>query len=295
MADTELFRDAAFRVSVPTCPDGLQLPAGDDDDAVRRWLATLESQNERSCCFYDETLFYLCQLTYRTEASSDAAVRSAFERVCNAVKITTQCSFLPRSVPDPQQRRRSSGPSMHPDRLSSAGSTVTLGASKDTIQNLGLPPDTPNPMPGTQAGYAQYAQAAGVQVWEGGLMPVLASNDDDLRSGSTAAAAASGSETRCVVLKSDEALVAYWIGRVPLAFANVDMRDPLLAVTCHVTLRGSKAAEVDDMNVARSNKGGVGDGEETVTVSSIVGMQDALAGLGGGTFTGPKPANLICG
>jgi hypothetical protein len=119
MADVDgakLFRDANFGVLVPTCPDGLQLPpdgAEDADDAVRQWIATLEPQNGRSCCFYgmflklncregslmapalDESLSYVCHLSYRTEASSDAALRSTFERVCNAVRVripyTAEC------------------------------------------------------------------------------------------------------------------------------------------------------------------------------------------------------------
>ncbi|KAJ9122369.1 hypothetical protein QFC22_001791 [Naganishia vaughanmartiniae] len=272
---TTLFRDAAFRVLVPTCPDGLQLPldgADDADEAVRQWIATLEPQNERSCCFYDESLSYVCHLSYRTEAASDVTLRKTFERVCNSVRITTQCSFLPRSASDPHQKRQTSGRSTQSDHPSSA-------ASKDT-QNLGLPPVTPNPMPATHEGYSQYAQVAGVQVWEGGLMAVLSSSDP----GSTAdaaAVAAAAAEPRCLVLETEEGISAYWIGQVPLAFANVDMRDPLLAVTCHVTLRGSKIAEVDDKNVDTAGAGREDESEEMVTTDSLVGMQDVLAGLGG--------------
>lgn len=35
----------------------------------------------------DESLSYVCHLSYRTEAASDAALRSTFERVCNAVRV----------------------------------------------------------------------------------------------------------------------------------------------------------------------------------------------------------------
>lgn len=69
MADidgTSIFRDAAFRVLVPTCPDGLRLPsdeAGDADNVVRRWIATLEPQNERSCCFYGMYFLLRVELT----------------------------------------------------------------------------------------------------------------------------------------------------------------------------------------------------------------------------------------
>lgn len=142
-------------------------------------------------------------------------------------------------------------------------------------------------MPATHEGYSQYAQVAGVQVWEGGLMAVLSSSDTGSGSAvDAAAAAAAAAEPRCFVLRNEDGLSAYWIGQVPLAFANVDMRDPLLAVTCHVTLRGSKIAEVNEQNLERSETRREDvEGEEMVTASSLVGMQDVLAGLGGGTLT----------
>ncbi|KAJ9100586.1 hypothetical protein QFC21_003630 [Naganishia friedmannii] len=147
-------------------------------------------------------------------------------------------------------------------------------------------------MPVMHEGYSQYAQVAGVQVWEGGLMAVLSSSDAHTESAvdADAAAAAAAAEPRFFVLKNEEGLSAFWIGQVPLAFANVDMRDPLLAVTCHVTLRGSKIAEVDIKNVKRFETGREEDaGEEMVTTSSLVGMQDVLAGLGGA----PLPSSRL--
>jgi hypothetical protein len=123
-------------------------------------------------------------------------------------------------------------------------------------------------MPGMQAGYQQYAQAEGVQVWEGGL------------SGTTAADQAA---PECLVVREDGGLAAYWIGRVPLAFANVEVRDPLLAITCHATLRESSIAGGGRrIGVTEREEGkGRGGGEELVTVEEIIGMRDVLAGLGG--------------
>lgn len=124
-------------------------------------------------------------------------------------------------------------------------------------------------MPGTQAIHQQYAQAEGVQVWEGGL-----------------SGTAETSASPCLVVREDESAgggcSAYWIGQVPLAFANVDMQDPLLALTCHATLRESKIAvvagrkKVDVGDQARVEEGM----ENVVTANDIMGMRDVLAGLG---------------
>lgn len=129
-------------------------------------------------------------------------------------------------------------------------------------------------MPGMQAGYQQYAQAEGVQVWEGGL------------SGTTTESAADAS-TQCLVVREDGGLAAYWIGRVSLAFANVEVQDPLLALTCHATLRESSIAHVGRAGIVvrgREEKGQTGD--QTVTAEEIIGKQDVLAGLGGCRFHG---------
>jgi hypothetical protein len=70
---------------------------------------------------------------------------------------------------------------------------------------------------------------------------------------------------------------------VPLAFANVEVRDPLLAITCHATLRESSIAGGGRrIGVTEREEGkGRGGGEELVTVEEIIGMRDVLAGLGG--------------
>lgn len=119
-----------------------------------------------------------------------------------------------------------------------------------------------------QAGYQQYAQAEGVQVWEGGL------------SGTTAA---DQTAPECQVVREDGGLAAYWIGRVPLAFANVEVRDPLLAITCHATLRESSiSGGARRMGAVEREEGKArGGGEEMVSVEGIIGMRDVLAGLGG--------------
>lgn len=126
-------------------------------------------------------------------------------------------------------------------------------------------------MPGTQVGYQQYAQADGVQVWEGGL------------SGS-----ADSTVIPCLVVREDGGCSAYWIGRVPLAFANVDMQDPLLALTCHATLRESKIAAVDKKTVDAGNMQRGDDlVEGVVTANDLMGMRDVLAGLGGSRLNHP--------
>ena len=126
-------------------------------------------------------------------------------------------------------------------------------------------------MPGMQAVYRQYAQAEGVQVWEGGLSG--SSTDTD-----------AGAKTQCLVVRENGGLAAYWIGQVPLAFANVEMQDPLLALTCHATLRetsiasGPKHAGMIEPGREETERAG----DQTVTVEEIIGMRDVLAGLGGG-------------
>lgn len=130
-------------------------------------------------------------------------------------------------------------------------------------------------MPNTQPIHQQYAQAEGVQVWEGGL------------SGTT-----DTTMTPCLVIREDESAgggcSAYWIGEVPLAFANVDMQDPLLAITCHATLRESKiatAAGRAKVQVGHEARGVEGV-EDAVTANDIMGMRDVLAGLGESRFSG---------
>lgn len=138
-------------------------------------------------------------------------------------------------------------------------------------------------MPGTQAIHQQYAQAEGVQVWEGGL-----------------SGTAEPSASPCLVVREDESTgggcSAYWIGQVPLAFANVDMQDPLLALTCHATLReskigvasGRKKVEVGDQAPGEE---GV---EEVVTANDIMGMRDVLAGLGESRSSRPIGVHMGC-
>lgn len=107
-------------------------------------------------------------------------------------------------------------------------------------------------------------------MWEGGLSG--SSTDTDV-----------SAKTQCLIVREDGGLAAYWIGQVPLAFANVEMQGPLLALTCHATLRetsiacGSKRAGMIQSGREETERAG----DQTVTMEEIMGMRDVLAGLGG--------------
>ena len=109
---------------------------------------------------------------------------------------------------------------LHPTHNHSIDVTPATAPGAGLAVNLAMPPTTPNPQPGVQQRYAQYANIDGVMVWDG---PVTLSS----------------LVPEPIIVKDEEArtMSAYFVAEVPLSFANVDMQHPLLALTCHATLR----------------------------------------------------------
>jgi hypothetical protein len=103
-----------------------------------------------------------------------------------------------------------------------------------------------------------------------------------------------------MVVREDESTgggcSAYWIGQVPLAFANVEIQDPLLALTCHATLRESKIGVASARKKVEVGNQAPGEEavEEVVTANDIMGMRDVLAGLGGSRSSRPTGVHMGC-
>jgi hypothetical protein len=117
-------------------------------------------------------------------------------------------------------RRRSVLPLQPTHNHSIDTTTSNSSAGSGLAVNLAFPPTTPNPQPGVQQRYAQYANIDGVMVWDG---PVSLSS--------------AVPEPILIQDEQSRTMSAYFVAEVPLSFANVDMQHPLLALTCHATLR----------------------------------------------------------
>ncbi|KAG7527363.1 hypothetical protein FFLO_07008 [Filobasidium floriforme] len=219
-----VFEQTEFSIHVPHVPGNLDPPS---DQAEREtWVQGLvKSQGERETCFYDEKLIYICKLSYRAGPLVQGDWQTAIGHVCHSVKLTATCSFIPsqpahRPVTTFSDRRRSVLPLQPTHNHSIDTTTSNSSVGSGLAVNLALPPTTPNPQPGVQQRYAQYANIDGVMVWDG---PVSLSS--------------AVPEPILIQDEQSRTMSAYFVAEVPLSFANVDMQHPLLALTCHATLR----------------------------------------------------------